>query len=62
MFTGNREPTIAELLDDPVAKAVMRRDGVSEQYIWYCVEEARRRLLELLAPATAGSSERRAVA
>ncbi|MBN9497746.1 MAG: hypothetical protein J0H39_13405 [Alphaproteobacteria bacterium] len=38
------EPAIADLLDDPVTHAVMRRDGVTRQTILRTVEAARARL------------------
>ncbi len=38
------EPAIAELLDDPVTHAVMRRDGVTRQTILRTIEAARTRL------------------
>lgn len=38
------EPSIAELLDDPVTHAVMRRDGVTRRDIVETIEVARLRL------------------
>ena len=38
------EPAIADLLDDPVTHAVMRRDGVSRQFLIRTIECARERL------------------
>ena len=38
------EPAIADLLDDPVTHAVMRRDGVTRQTILHTIEAARLRL------------------
>lgn len=38
------EPAIADLLDDPVTHAVMRRDGVTRQVLIRTIENARARL------------------
>lgn len=38
------EPAIADLLDDPVTHAVMRRDGVTRQTILRTIEAAQLRL------------------
>lgn len=38
------EPALADLLDDPVTHAVMRRDGVTRQFLIGTIERARARL------------------
>gem|GEM_PF-5967344 len=38
------EPALADLLDDPVTHAVMRRDGVTRQFLVQTLEAARRAL------------------
>lgn len=48
------EPAIADLLDDPVTHAVMRRDGVTRQVLIRTIESARARLAQAgrgVAPA-----------
>jgi hypothetical protein len=44
MYLRNREPSLDELLDDPVTHAVMARDGLSAETIRALVAETRRRL------------------
>ena len=44
MYLRNREPSLDELLDDPVARAVMARDGCSEDAVRALVAETRQRL------------------
>ena len=44
MYLRNREPSLDELLDDPVARAVMARDGLCADTIRALVAETRRRL------------------
>jgi len=44
MYLRNREPSLDELLDDPVTRAVMARDGLSAEAIRALVLETRRRL------------------
>jgi hypothetical protein len=36
MTTCFRDPTLAELLDDPITRAVMRADGVNPQELETC--------------------------
>jgi hypothetical protein len=40
------EPALADLLDDPVTHAVMRRDGVTRQVLIRTIENARARLAQ----------------
>lgn len=41
----DREPSIAELIDDPVAQTLMRRDGVTREALMRMVESARSRIV-----------------
>jgi hypothetical protein len=41
----DREPSIAELVDDPVTQMVMRRDGVTREALVQMIEAAQRRIL-----------------
>ena len=66
------EPPLEELLDDQIARLVMRRDGIGSADVWRSVEAARARLARkappdadkrhgldaLLEPTSAGSQLR----
>jgi hypothetical protein len=45
MYIRNREPSLDELLSDPVTRLVMARDGFSDEAVRMLIKEARRRLL-----------------
>lgn len=45
------EPSLRELMDDPLTQAVMRRDGLTAEEIWMAIRDAQRKL------AASGSSE-----
>ena len=45
MFFRNREPSLDELLSDPVTRLVMARDGFSDEAVRTLLQETRRRLL-----------------
>lgn len=45
MFVRNREPSLDELLSDPVTRLVMARDGFSDEAVRTLLQETRRRLL-----------------
>jgi hypothetical protein len=47
--TAGIEPPLEELLDDPIAHLVMRRDGVELADVWRWVHEARARLAHTAA-------------
>ena len=47
--TAGIEPPLEELLDDPIAHLVMRRDGVDVAEVWRWVHEARSRLAHTAA-------------
>ena len=38
------EPTVDELLSDPIAWMIMERDGLRPEVVWACVRDARRKL------------------
>jgi hypothetical protein len=44
MYLRNAEPTVEELLDDPIAHLLMARDGLQPEQVWPYVNEATRRL------------------
>lgn len=44
MYVRNREPSIDELLSDPVARLVMARDGLSIEAVRALFAEAKERL------------------
>ena len=45
LFTGNYEPPLSELLDDPAVKLLMARDGLTREVVWAEMEKARQILL-----------------
>ena len=45
MFVRNREPSLDELLSDPVTRLVMARDGFSDEAVRTLLQETRRRLM-----------------
>jgi hypothetical protein len=47
--TAGIEPLLEELLGDPIAHLVMRRDGVEPADVWRWVHEARARLAHTAA-------------
>ena len=44
MYDGNREPTVEELLDDPIADQLMARDRLRPEHVWAFVNNARRKI------------------
>ena len=44
MYLRNAEPTIEELLNDPIAHLLMARDRLQSEQVWAYVNGARRRL------------------
>jgi hypothetical protein len=44
------EPPLEELLDDQIARLVMRRDGIGPADVWRSVEAARARLARKTPP------------
>lgn len=45
MYVRNREPSLDDLLNDPVTRLVMARDGFSDEAVRRLITEARQRLL-----------------
>lgn len=39
-----RDPTLSEILDDPIILAVMARDGISREHVQKLMEQMRNRL------------------
>jgi hypothetical protein len=56
VYIGNREPTLLEILNDPVARLLMASDGLQVEEVLAHVDAARRRLAAL---AVVGDQERR---
>jgi hypothetical protein len=44
MYRHNAEPTVEELLNDPIAHLLMARDRLQPEDVWACVENTRQRL------------------
>lgn len=44
MYIHNAEPTVEELLNDPIAHLLMERDRLQLEHVWACVDNARQRL------------------
>ena len=44
LYSGNLEPSIEELLNDPIAALIMARDRITPEIVWSQVHEARREL------------------
>ena len=45
MYFRNREPSLDDLLSDPVTRMVMARDGFSDEAVRTLLQETRRRLM-----------------
>jgi len=39
-----KDPSLTEILDDPIVVAVMTRDGISREHVQRLMEQMRRRL------------------
>ena len=44
MYLRNVEPTIDELLEDPIAGLLMARDGVRAETVWMCIRTVGQKL------------------
>jgi len=44
LYSDNTEPSVQELLDDPIAHLLMTRDGLSMVSVWGHIEDARNSL------------------
>ena len=53
MRAASIEPTIAEMLDDPIVGLLMAHDGVTVEELWRLLEDARRRLKGGKSPSMA---------
>ena len=40
------EPPVSELLEDPIAELLRRRDGIGEREVWQAVRRARLALID----------------
>ena len=58
MYHGNLEPTVSELLGDPIARLVLARDGLHVDAVWDCLHDAKRRLRSV-PPLLTQASHRR---
>jgi hypothetical protein len=38
------EPTVEELLNDPIARLLMTRDGLTQEIVHACISDARRKV------------------
>jgi hypothetical protein len=43
-IVGNAEASVEDLLNDPIAELLRRRDKLTLQQVWDCIEDGRRRL------------------
>ena len=43
-YSGSREPSIKDLLDDPIAELVRRRDNLTREAVSAFIDEAKRKL------------------
>jgi hypothetical protein len=44
MYSRNHEPSLDELLNDPITRLLMARDRLQPEVAWEAVEDARRKL------------------
>jgi hypothetical protein len=44
MCVANDEPAVVELLDDPIARLLMARDGLKPEAVWAFVRDAKWKL------------------
>lgn len=44
MYLRNAEPSVEELLNDPIARLLRARDGLQPEQVWVCVNDARQKL------------------
>ena len=49
MYVGNREPSIDELLNDPIARLLMRRDAVDAEIIRSLIDDIKLRRVAVAA-------------
>lgn len=53
-LTAGTEPSVSELLSDPIVHLVMRRDGIGPSHVKAAIERALDRLSGRSSSATAG--------
>ena len=44
MYRANEEPTIEELMSDPIVSLILRRDSLRPEQVWSCIRSAQRSL------------------
>jgi hypothetical protein len=44
LYSGNLEPSIEELLDDPIVVLIMARDRITPEIVWFEIAEVRQKL------------------
>lgn len=50
------EPSISEVMSDPIIQAVMRRDGIAMAELWQVIEAARRRAVSAASSNQGGTN------
>lgn len=67
LYRGNREPTLDQMLAEPIVRTIMQRDGVGEETVRHLMQRARRcaqpanpSKLNVVPPAPAAHREERA--
>ena len=56
MYIRNREPSVDELLDDPVMRLIMARNGLSDEAVRALITDLKRRLQTQPVAASAAES------
>ena len=44
MYRANEEPTIEELMSDPIVSLILTRDALRLEQVWTCIRSAQRNL------------------
>lgn len=57
MYVRNREPSVDEMLSDPVVRLVMARDGLSDEAVRAFISDAKRRLAATGEPGAEPAAE-----
>jgi hypothetical protein len=50
MYLRNTEPTVEELLNDPISHLLMAHDGIQPEQVWAYIHDAMRKLKDRRAP------------
>jgi hypothetical protein len=45
-YAGNCEPSLGDLLDDPILRRLMDSDGIDHEQLWHLIDETRVRLAQ----------------